>query len=367
MTETDFESRESPKRVQIRDVAERAGVSPATASRALNGDAKVAARAKVLRAAAELGYRPNRLARNLRRQTADTVGIVVSDIENPHFAETVRAAEDAMFRRGYRAILCNTDESAEKQQAYLEKLVDERVSGVILTPTNPTDEEIGTLLDLGIPVVAMDRPVADPRADAVLANNVDAGRLATSHLLELGHTRIGFVSGPVSTRTGDDRLTGYESAMRRAALEPKSECGLFRVDGGRVATERLLDDTDARLTALVVANNQMAVGALQVIRERRIKVPGDLAFVLIDEPNWVTFFDPSLTSLAQPIRAMTDSAVQLLFDRLDPRTREQVPSSGRRLLFDLELHVRDSSAPPTTDRSSTSAASGRLAGPASGI
>ncbi|MEW6637580.1 MAG: LacI family DNA-binding transcriptional regulator, partial [Actinomycetota bacterium] len=150
----------------MKDVADRAGVSPATVSRVLNGAATVRPeyRERVLAAIEELGYRPNRLASNLRRRKAETIGVVVSDIENPHFTQMVRAVEDAAYRRGYRVLLCNTDEEPEKQRSYLEVLADERVLGVILSPSDPRGAEISRLLDLGIPVVTFDRTVEDPRA-----------------------------------------------------------------------------------------------------------------------------------------------------------------------------------------------------------
>src|SRR5918996_860390 len=166
--------------LRISDGARRAAVSPATVSRVLNGDPRVGEqyRARVLRAVEELDYRPNVLARNLRRQRTATIGVVVPDIENPHFGELVRAVEDQAFDGGYRVLVCNTDETAEKQRAYLEALIDERVLGVIISPSEPGGEQISHLLDLGIPVVAYDREVLDPRADAVLADNVKGTRIA---------------------------------------------------------------------------------------------------------------------------------------------------------------------------------------------
>src|SRR5215216_6373132 len=139
--------------MRIKDVAERAGVSPATVSRVLNGAASVRAeyRERVLRVIEELGYRPNRLASNLRHQKAEMIGVVISDIENPHFTQMVRAVEDAAFRRGYRILLCNTDENPEKQKAYLQVLAAERVLGILISPSDPAGEEISELIELGDP------------------------------------------------------------------------------------------------------------------------------------------------------------------------------------------------------------------------
>src|SRR5688572_429029 len=154
----------------IRDVARLAGVSPATVSRVLNGSETVAEdlRRRVFDAAERAGYRPNRIARNLRRQKADMIGVIVSDIDNPHFSEAVRVIEDEAYRSGYRLLLCNSDERADKQRSYLQMLADERVQGVILSPADAAGIGSNALLDLGIPVVAFDRVIDDPRADAVV-------------------------------------------------------------------------------------------------------------------------------------------------------------------------------------------------------
>lgn len=323
----------------IRDVAERAAVSPATVSRVLSGSPGVrpVIRARVLGAIDALDYRPNRLASNLRRQTTAMIGVVVSDIENPHFTQMVRVVEDAAFARGFRVLLCNTDESPERQRAYLDVLAAERVQGVVLVPSNPVDGEIGRLLDLGIPVVAFDRVVDEPRADAVVVDNADGGRRATEHLIAAGHRRIGFVGGLADLQTGGERAAGYLAAMAAAGLEPRAASGGFRIDLGRQATDALLDR--GGITGLVVANNLMTIGALQAIRARGIAVPDDLALVALDDPFWADLVDPPLTTLAQPVRRMAEGAVRLLFDRIEGGRQR---AHARCLVFDFELRVRRS-------------------------
>src|SRR5271170_6606672 len=176
----------------IKEVADRAGVSPATVSRVLNDGVSVreAKRAQVVAVISELGYRPSRVASNLRRQQVQMIGVVVSDIENPHFSQMVRAIEDSAYLKGYRVLLCNTDEDPVKQREYLGVLAAERVAGAIMSPTEAGAPEISELIDIGASVVAFDRPVDDKRADAVLAANVAGARLGTDHLLAGGHTRI---------------------------------------------------------------------------------------------------------------------------------------------------------------------------------
>jgi LacI family transcriptional regulator len=323
---------------RIRDVALLAGVSPATVSRVLNGSPSVRADyvARVLDAIAELDYRPNRLARNLRRRSAEMIGVVVSDIENPHFTEMVRAVEDAAYRRGYRLLLCNSDEEPDKQRAYLEMLAGERVSGVILSPSNPAGEEIRWVLDLGIPVIAFDRSVEDPRADSVVADNEAATRTATELLLGAGHTGVALLGGLPGVETADARRAGYEGAMRAAGLEPREADGNFRIEGALQATEELLE-ADGGLTALVIANNLMAIGALKALARHGLQVPGDIAIVALDDPFWAELVQPPLTVLAQPVRRMADAAVRLLLQRVGGR-RKRV----RHEVFPFELRVRGS-------------------------
>ena len=320
------------------EIAQKAGVSPATVSRVLNGTAAVRAdrRKLVLQAVADVGYRPNRLARNFRLQTAEAIGIVVSDIENPHFTTMVRAVEDLAYARGRRVLLCNTDERSDKQSTYLEMLALERVQAVIISPSDPADPEISELLDQGIPVVAFDRPVEDPRADAIVVDNAAAAERATRHLLNAGHRRIGLVAGPRDVKTGADRRAGYETAMRAAGFPVHAASGRFRIDGGRKAAERLLEEVPD-LTALVVSNNLMAIGALEVLRLRRRRIPEDVALVTIDDPFWGVLIDPALTALAQPLREMSQAAVDLVFERIEGRRHEP-----RHLLFEMEMRVRDS-------------------------
>lgn len=285
----------------------------------------------------ELGYRPNRVASNLRRQQVQMIGVVVPDIENPHFTQMVRAVEDTAYLSGYRVLLCNTDEDNAKQREYLDVLAAERVTGAIIAPTDAAAPEISELLDYGISVVSFDRAVADRRADAVLAANVDGARLGTEHLIEGGHARIGLITGPLTLSTGSERLLGYEQAVTAAGLPSLVAQGNFRVEGGRQATTELLA---ADATALLVANNLMAIGALQALKDAHLKVPTDVALLSIDDPPWASLTDPPLTTLAQPVRAMASAAVELLLPRLQGGRQRR-----RRRVFDFELRHRSSCCP----------------------
>jgi LacI family transcriptional regulator len=322
---------------RIKDVADLAGVSVATVSRVLNGDPRVddEMRGRVRAAVAELGYRPNRLARNLRRQQLDAIGIVVPDIENPHFAEMVRIVETAALELGHRVLVCNTDEDASRQAAYLRMLADERVSGIVLSPSDPCGS-IGHLRELAIPVVAVDRALRDGVTDSVVADNAPAVQAAAQRLIDAGHERIAFVGGRSEVETGSERQRGYLNAVEGAGLSPLLADGGFRRDAAEAAVARLLAEPRPP-SALVVANNLMALGAMRAIRAAGRAIPGDIAVIAVDNPPWAELLDPPLTVLAQPIRAMATQAVDFLVRRLSGDTSPPV-----RVVHPLELIVRRS-------------------------
>jgi DNA-binding LacI/PurR family transcriptional regulator len=327
-----------PKPPTINAVAELAGVSVATVSRVLNGSDRVRPehRARVLDAIARCGYRPNRLARNLRRQQAETIGVLVPDIENPHFSESVRVFEDAAYSDGYRLLLCNTDETPSKQGAYARVLADERVLGVIAAPADSSGEGLEPLFDLGIPVVAFDRLIADARADTVRCDGVALTRQATEHLIWLGHERIAYVGGRPDVATGAERLAGYTAAMRAAGHTPFGVNGSFRTEIAEREVETLLR-LDERPRALVVGNNLMALGALRAIRAAGLRIPADVALVAVDDPPWAELVDPPLTVVAQPTRQLAATAIALLLERVSDRRSEP-----KHVVLPVDLRIRAS-------------------------
>lgn len=330
------EAGSSVRKLRIAEVARRASVSVATVSRVLNGHSQVGEeyRKRVLDAVSELDYRPNRVARSLRTQRSAMIGVVVADIENAYFSSAIRAIENVAFEGGYRVLVCNTDESAAKQEAYLQALEEERVLGAVISPSEPDSPGVTSLLDQGIPVVALDRAVNDPRADAVLPDNLKGVRTATQTLVDSGHRDIAILTGPLSTETGAERLAGYEVAMRAAGLPPHIIEGGFRSDVAHEAVTRLIGQS-ALPTALVVSNNLMMLGALTAVREAGLRVPDDLAMVGIGDPEWAALIDPPLTTMAVPVHRMALDAMELLLQRV-LHSRD----TPRRIIHPMELRIR---------------------------
>jgi DNA-binding LacI/PurR family transcriptional regulator len=251
----------------------------------------------------------------------------------------VYAAEAAAYGHGYRVLLCCTDEDPGKQRSYLQVLADERIVGAVITPCDPRDPAIARLLDTGTAVVALDRSVADKRADSVTADNRGASRMAVRHLVEAGYRRIGLIALSPTIETGALRVDGYDEAMMEAGLPATIEDGGLHSHTGREATGRLLA-RHPDIEALVAGSNMIAVGAFEALEAAGYRVPHDVGFAAIDDPFWATLMRPRLTTIAQPVREMATAAIELLMERISGRRAE-----SRRLVFDFELRVRQSSRP----------------------
>ncbi|RZQ63256.1 LacI family DNA-binding transcriptional regulator [Amycolatopsis suaedae] len=321
----------------ISDVAARAGVSTATVSRALNGKSTVdpALVAKVQQAAAELGYQPNGLARNLRRQETAVLALIISDVENPFFTSIARGVEDVAQTSGYSVVLCNSDENADKERRYLDVAVQERVAGVVLSPTG-TETDVAVLTGRGTPVVAVDRPLAGGTGDQVLVDTRRAAREATGHLLGHGYRRVACVTGPSGVRTADDRLAGYRDAVVGVHDEVVRRAE-YKAAGARRATLDLLD-ADPGTDALLVANSTMAIGVLEALAERGLRPGRDVGVVAFDDAPWATLIDPPLTVVAQPAYEIGAEAARLLLARIADNTRGPTAT-----LLDARLIERGSS------------------------
>lgn len=303
----------------ISDVASRAGVSTATVSRALNGkstvDPELAAR--VLAAATELGYQPNGPARNLRRQEAAVLALIISDVENPFFTAIARGVEDVAHTVGYSVVLCNTDEDVEKERRYVDVAIQERAAGVIVSPTS-TATNVEMLVRRGTPVVAVDRPLPEHTSDTVLVDTRIAARQATEHLLAQGYRRIGCITGPSGVRTAEDRLAGYRDALRAGKqrstprLVRRTE---FKAAGASRATLDLFDQEEPP-DALLVANSAMAIGVLSALRTLGLRTGRDVGMVAFDDVPWTALVDPPLTVVAQPAYELGKVAAQLLLARI---------------------------------------------------
>ena len=328
--------------VTIRDVARAAGVSTATAARALGGygHASPAARRKVSESARQLGYRPNVVARALVSRATTTVGLVVGDIENPFFAAAARGLADVMDAHGYTVLLANADEDAGRERRAVDALRARQVDGMVVVPApGASPEHLAELVTAGVPLVLLDRAVVGVAADSVLARNVAGARAAVAHLAGLGHRRIGVVSDSPEITSSAERIQGYRQALRAAGLAPGP--GLISIGGptrddGEAAALRLLDRAD-RPTAVFTANNFMTVGALRAARSLGLRIPEDVALVGFDDLDWTTLVQPPVTVVRQPVADLGRVAGERLLRRL-----EGDAGPPKRIRLDANLIVRGS-------------------------
>jgi LacI family transcriptional regulator len=297
------------------DVARLAGVSPATVSRCLNGGTvNPRITADVNRAVAQLGYRPNLIARGLRKQVSNVWACVISDIENQFFTAMVRGVEDVARGVHHSVVLCNTDEDIEREAEYLRLIVSQRMAGVIISATrNGTD--ISALTRTGVQVVSVDREMSEP-TDTVLVNSREGAEVATAHLIAKGCRRIACITGPHDTTTGEERLRGYRAALRAAGypVNPDLEryCD-FKEAGAFAATLELLAQ---RPDGFFVANNQMTLGVLRALAANGVAVPTEIAVAGFDDLPWWSMSRPSITAVSQPAYEMGRAAGQMLADRI---------------------------------------------------
>jgi LacI family fructose operon transcriptional repressor len=332
--------------VGISDVAKQAGVSTASVSRVLAGKSvRDDVRRRVTVAVEALGYRPNRVARNLRSSRSTTIGLVVADVQNAYFTQVCRAVEDAASQGGYAVFLCNSDEDPAKEATYLRLLRDENVAGVILAPTAEGLAALGPAADRRMPVVVIDRPptrsaagAAGAAVDSVVVDNVAAAAELTAHLLGHGRRRVAGLFGATSA-TGRERHKGFVAAHAAAGVAVDDRLVRFvapREAAGRAAAADLLAAADPP-DALVTSNGVLAAGAFRALAESGRRCPRDVAFATFDETTWASLVRPAVTVVEQPTREIGRTAAELLLARIEDPDR-----AARQVILPYRLVVRES-------------------------
>jgi len=318
----------------LTDVAREAGVSIATVSRVISHPEKVTLETQQLvqRVMRELDYRPNRVARRLRQRGGrrHLLGLIIPDIQNPFFAELARGVEDVAYSNQFAVMLCNSDEDLKKEAFYLDVMRDESVDGIILPPIHDRDPAVLKFAASGMPMVSVDRSLANSPIDQVEVDNLQGALEAVEHLIGLKHQRIGLITGSLNVSTSRERKAGYEQALTAHHLrldERLIRVGDNKQASGRVLAEELLALAH-RPTALFVTNNLMAVGAIEAIHSRKLRIPADVAIIGFDDLPWAEALDPPLTVVRQPAYEVGRAAVELLLRRLENR---DAPAAALRL------------------------------------
>ncbi|HYR18487.1 MAG TPA: LacI family DNA-binding transcriptional regulator [Myxococcales bacterium] len=313
-------------RVTLRDVARRVGVHPSTVSRALNpatrGLITEGIARRVTRAAARLGYRLNPIAYGLKTNRSRTVGVLVPDITNPVFPPIIRGIEDALAEAGYTAILANTDNDAGRERVILENMFARRVDGLILATARRRDPVVERCIAEDLPAVLINRMVDSGAVSSVVNDDAFGVQLVVRHLIDRGHTRIAHLAGPLTLSTGNARHRSFLSALKAAGLRNDARrvvaCGAFSESEGRLGFLELWR-RDRSFTAVVAANDLLALGCYDAARELGVRVPDDLAVTGFNDMPFVDKLQPPLTTVRIPHYRMGAQAARTLVARLHNR------------------------------------------------
>jgi LacI family transcriptional regulator len=325
-----------------------AKVHPGTVSRALNAQTRALVNQetaeRVLRAAAELGYRPNPIARGLKTNRSYTIGVLIPDITNPLFPPILRGIEDRLEHAGYTSLIVNTDNAAERERRQLEAMRARQVDGFISATARLDRQVLAEIAAGNIPLVLVNRSLEDGSIPAVTVNDRQGIRLAVEHVAGLGHKRIGHIAGPQNTSTGHRRYLGFLEAMRAAGLPaPAADVSFsnwFTEEEGARACGELLD-AGRELTAIVAANDLLAIGCYDALEARGLSCPGDISIVGFNDMPFVDRLRPPLTAVRVPQREIGTVAADLLLQRLADGSQ-----SAREILLEPTLSIRGSTAPP---------------------
>jgi LacI family transcriptional regulator len=332
------------RRPTIYDVARLAGVSTATVSRALNDTGRVAAakRAAIDAAVEQLGYRPNTIARSLVTRSTQTIALLLPEITNPFYAELVTGIQQLTLERDYTMLLCTTDFDPEQEERYLRLLRAKHVDGALVDGLVLPPERIARFVEDGFPIVCLDRDVNSPAVPLVQVDNRMGARLATEHLLALGHARIAHIMG-APARISEERLLGYQAALAHAGVAADSSLvalGNFTESDGHDAMHALLS-RETGLTAVFAANDLSAIGAMNAIVASGRSVPADISIVGFDDLRLAQYTSPPLTTVRQPAGDIARHSTELLLGMIAGHKPRKLHH-----LFTPELVVRSSTASP---------------------
>lgn len=341
------------KQTTLSDIATTVGVAPMTVSRVLNQNGYVSedVRNRVLSVVKELNYRRNGLARSLKRQRTDTIGLVLGDISNPYSTELARAVREAATAKNYNLFICISEHSAEEDIAAFESLTSHSVDGLIVaTRANDSgDEYLKSIAENNVPVVAIGRDFYHEQIDYISADNLHGGFEATQHLIDLGHRRIGFIGATLENEAKLKRLQGYLNALEKHAIEidERLVTGRREVRTGvpGYSTEKIGYEGMKRLlslpnrpTAIFARNDFTAIGAMTAVKETGLRIPQDVAIIGFDDIPLAVHMSPSLSTVRQPMRLQGQIAAELLLRRIESNedlTREEK-------ILNCELIIRES-------------------------
>jgi len=328
------------------DIAQKTGFSVSTVSRVLNqapDKCKISddTKKRILLVAEELGYRPNTIARSLRLQQTNEIGMVVPDISKRFFSFLVKIIAKHFRESDYKMIVYDADENTKIEKDAIKSLLEKKVDGLIVCPVGVDYSHLAKIAQIGIPLLTIDRCFEKLTADSISVDNYHGARLAVEFLIREGHRKIGVIHGLPGTWLNELRVKGYQDAMTAAniPLEKKYNlCDSFGTFNGYLEMRRLLC-LDEPPTAVFFAGGYILLGALKAIREKNLRIPEDISFITFDDPTFAMQLTPPITAVAQPVEEIGAMAVKLMFRRM-----EEPESDIERILLPPQLIVRNSVA-----------------------
>lgn len=331
----------------VKQVAEAAAVSVATVSRVITGSGFVSPelKARVYSAMETLDYRPSLLARSLRTRQTSTIGVLIPQIDHPFFGILTFGIEKALFEKGYRCFVCSTEESTDKEDAYIDALLAQQVTGFIIVPTTSAEEGVRKLLQKSLPVVLMDRDLANVAVDRVSSDNFSGAYEVALHLIELGHRRVSVIGTSGTSRAISDRIAGIKKAFNEIPgaheLRIHFQKPLAQFAAGYELSKQILQAAP-RPTAILALTDLIAVGVLHASYELGLSVPRDLSVTGFDDIPLATYVLPALTTVSQPLHELGRVAAQQMLDKVANPYRPP-----QQVVLPTHLVVRHSTATAT--------------------
>jgi len=328
------------KYITLKMVAERAGVSVNTASRAINNkpDINEKTKKRILKVAQELGYVRNDTAVALRTKKTGTIGVVIADNRNPFYAEVLNGIEAAAKEKKYHIILANTQRDYKKEEEAINLLLAKRVDGLLITPVQDRDDDIKNLIEANIPFVVVGRDFENIEVDAIYNDEVKGGFLATEYLIKKGHKRIALIDGFLYKSPAKGRLEGYKRALNKHRIPLEDSLisvGDINIEDGHERTKQMLEK-NLDFTAIFAYNDMMAFGVMQAIKEKGLKIPEDIGLVGYDDISFCSLMDPALTTIRLKKQELGIKSFKLLLSRINGGRKKT-----KKVMLDVELQIRE--------------------------
>ena len=339
LTVTLMEIGDNMKYLTLKMVAEKAGVSVNTASRAINNkpDINEKTKKRILEIAQELGYIRNSAAVALRTKKTRTIGVVIADNRNPFYAEVLNGMEIAAREKNYHIILANTQRNYKKEEEAINLLLAKRVDGLLIAPVQDRDDDIKKLIEANIPFVIVGRDFNDIDLDAVYNDEVKGGFLATEYLIKKGHKKIAFINGVLHKSPAKGRLKGYKKALKECEIpfnDALISVGDIDVKDGYERTKKLFEK-GLDFTAIFAYNDMMAFGSMQAIKEKGLRIPEDIGLVGYDDIQFSSLISPSLTTIRLKKKELGIESVKLLFSRINGNRKKP-----KKIVLDVDIIAR---------------------------